>query len=153
MRVRYYDRCLRLDNIYQITIWRSRSAPTTDRLLIEVIIMNNYLLITHGFDEFQIQEIVRKMADVRDAKLDPRLDRTVTRALLHYAIEYMTDSDSNKIGNIGDLYTMYLALAERLKGTFRHNRSKKLKKGVKTNFNDDKQMKLDLWNGAENEEI
>ena len=53
----------------------------------------------------------------------------------------MTDSDSNKIGNIGDLYTMYLALAERLKGTFRHNRAKK---GIKTNFNDDKQMKLDL---------
>ena len=121
----------------------------TDRLLIEVIIMNNYLLITHGFNEFQIQEIVRKMADVRDAKLDSRLDRTVTRAKLHYAIEYMTDPDSDRIENIGDLYTMYLALAERLKNTFRHNRSKK---GVKTNFNDDKQMKLDL-DGAENEEI
>ena len=110
--------------------------------------MNNYLLITHGFNEFQIQEIVRKMADVRDAKEDPRLDRTVTRAKLHYAIEYMTDSDSSKIENIGDLYTMYLALAERLKNTFRHNQAKK---GVKTNFNDDKQMELDLWNGAENE--
>ena len=119
----------------------------TDRLLIEVIIMNNYLLITHGFNEFQIQEIVRKMADVRDAKLDPRLDRTVTRAKLHYAIEYMTDSDSTRIENIGDLYTMYLALAERLKNTFRHNQAKK---GMKTNFNDDKQMKLDL-DGAENE--
>ena len=109
--------------------------------------MNNYLLITHGFNEFQIQEIVRKMADVRDAKLDSRLDRTVTRAKLHYAIEYMTDSDSDKIENIGDLYTMYLALAERLKNTFRHNQAKK---GIKTNFNDDKQMKLDL-DGAENE--
>ena len=119
----------------------------TDRLLIEVIIMNNYLLITHGFNEFQIQEIVRKMADVRDAKLDSRLDRTVTRAKLHYAIEYMTDSDSSKIENIGDLYTMYLALAERLKNTFRHNRAKK---GMKTNFNDSKQMELDL-DGAENE--
>jgi hypothetical protein len=40
-----------------------------------------------------------------------------------------------------------LALAERLKDTFRHNRAKK---GVKTNFNDDKQMELDL-DGAENE--
>lgn len=119
----------------------------TDRLLIEVIIMNNYLLITHGFNEFQIQEIVRKMADVRDAKLDPRLDRTVTRAKLHYAIEYMTDSDSSKIENIGDLYTMYLALAERLKNTFRHNQAKK---GKKSNTNDSKQMELDL-DGAENE--
>ena len=109
--------------------------------------MNNYLLITHGFNEFQIQEIVRKMADVRDAKLDSRLDRTVTRAKLHYAIEYMTDPASNRIENIGDLYTMYLALAERLKNTFRHNRSKK---GVKSDINDSKQMVLDL-DGAENE--
>ena len=109
--------------------------------------MNNYLLITHGFNEFQIQEIVRKMADVRDAKLDSRLDRTVTRAKLHYAIEYMTDSTSDRIENIGDLYTMYLALAERLKNTFRHNQAEK---GIKTNFNEDKQMELDL-DGAENE--
>ncbi len=123
-----------------------RSAPTTDRLLIEVIIMNNYLLITHGFNEFQIQEIVRKMADLRDAKLGS-YSETETRAKLHYAIEYMTDPDSDRIENIGDLYTMYLALAERLKNTFRHNQAKK---GVKTNFNDDKQMELDL-DGAENE--
>ena len=103
--------------------------------------MDNYLLIEHGFNNHQIDKIVRKMADVRAAKLDPRLDRTATRAILHYAIEQMTDSDSTKLENIGDLYTMYLALAERLKGTFRHNRAKK---GIKTNFNDDKQMKLDL---------
>ena len=111
--------------------------------------MNNYLLITHGFNEFQIQEIVRKMADVRDAKtgLYSELGETETRAKLHYAIEYMTDSASDRIENIGDLYTMYLALAERLKNTFRHNQAKK---GVKTNFNDDKQMELDL-DGAENE--
>ena len=115
----------------------------SDRLLIEVIIMNNYLLITHGFNEFQIQEIVRKMADLRDAKLGS-YSETETRAKLHYAIEYMTDSDSDKIENIGDLYTMYLALAERLKNTFRHNQAKK------SNTNDDKQMELDL-DGAENE--
>ena len=109
--------------------------------------MNNYLLIEHGFNNHQIAEIVQKMADVRNAKLDPRLDRTETRAILHYAIEHMTDSDSSKIENIGDLYTMYLALAKRLELTFRRNRRKK---GIKTNFNDDKQMKLDL-DGAENE--
>ena len=51
----------------------------SDRLLIEVIIMNNYLLITHGFNEFQIQEIVRKMADLRDAKLGS-YSETETRA-------------------------------------------------------------------------
>ena len=86
------------------------------------------------------------MADLRDAKLGS-YSETETRAKLHYAIEYMTDSDSSKIENIGDLYTMYLALAERLKNTFRHNQAKR---GVKTNFNDDKQMELDL-DGAENE--
>ena len=108
--------------------------------------MNNYLLITHGFNEFQIQEIVRKMADLRDAKTG-LYSETEMRAKLHYAIEYMSDSDSDKIENIGDLYTMYLALAERLKNTFRHNQAKK---GIKTNFNDDKQMELDL-EGAKNE--
>ena len=114
--------------------------------------MNNYLLITHGFNEFQIQEIVRKMADLRDAKtgLFSELGETETRAKLHYAIEYMSGSDSNRIENIGDLFPIYLKMGNRIRPTYLHNRSKK---GVKSDVNDSKQMTLDLWGGAENEKV
>ena len=118
----------------------------TDRLLIEVIIMNNYLLITHGFNEFQIQEIVRKMADLRDAKLGSYCE-TETRAKLHYAIEYMTDHDFARIENIGDLFLVYSKMRTRIRPTYLHNKSKQ---GVKSDINDSKQMMMDL-DGAENE--
>ena len=111
--------------------------------------MNNYLLITHGFNEFQIQEIVRKMADLRDAKTG-LYSETEMRAKLHYAIEYMTGSDSDRIENIGDLFPIYLKMGNRIRPTYLHNKSKK---GVKSDVNDSKQMTLDLWRGAENEEI
>ena len=119
----------------------------SDRLLIEVIIMNNYLLITHGFNEFQIQEIVRKMADLRDAKTG-LYSETEMRAKLHYAIEYMSDSDSDRIENIGDLFPIYLKMGNRIRPTYLHNRSKQ---GVKSDINDSKQMTLDLWDGANDE--
>ena len=89
--------------------------------------MNNYLLITHGFNEFQIHKIVRKMADLRDAKTG-LYSETEMRARLHYAIEDMTGSDSARIED--------------------NNRSKK---GVKSDINDSKQMTLDLWDGANDE--
>ena len=117
----------------------------TDRLLIEVIIMNNYLLITHGFNEFQIQEIVRKMADVRDAKKYPDLNEIEVRAKLHYAIEYMTGSNSDKIGHIGDLFPIYKALADRIEPTYRHNERKEERKNSK-------QMEF-TFVGAENEKV
>ena len=109
--------------------------------------MNNYLLITHGFNEFQIQEIVRKMADLRDAKLGS-YSETETRAKLHYAIEYMTDHDFARIENIGDLFPIYLKMGNRIRPTYLHNRSKQ---GVKSDINDSKQMTLDLWDGANDE--
>ena len=109
--------------------------------------MNNYLLITHGFNEFQIQEIVRKMADLRDAKLGS-YSETETRAKLHYAIEYMTDHDFARIENIGDLFLVYSKIRTRIIPTYLHNKSKQ---GVKSDINDSKQMTLDLWDGANDE--
>ena len=109
--------------------------------------MNNYLLITHGFNEFQIHKIVRKMADLRDAKTG-LYSETRMRAKLHYAIEEMTGSNSARIKNIGDLFPIYLKMGNRIRPTYLRHRSKK---GVKSDVNDSKQMTLDLWNGANDE--
>ena len=132
--------CLFNWDVWLKRIWRLRSAPTTDRHLIEVIIMNNYLLIEHGFNNHQIDKIVRQMAELKDAKLG-YYSETEIRARLHYTIEQMTDHAFARIENIGDLFLIYSKMRIKIRPKYLQNRAKK---GKKSNINDSKQMMMDL---------
>jgi len=102
--------------------------------------MNNYLLIEHGFNNHQIDKIVRQMAELKDAKLG-YYSETEIRARLHYTIEQMTDHAFARIENIGDLFLIYSKMRIKIRPKYLQNRAKK---GKKSNINDSKQMMMDL---------
>ena len=69
----------------------------------------------HEFDLHEIEEIILKMANLRNAVAEGKGEKE--RAKLHYAIERFCMGD-DEIKNIGHLYPIYKDMAETIKPTW-----------------------------------
>ena len=72
-------------------------------------------IYNHDFETHEIEEIILKMANLRNAVANGEGEKE--RAKLHYAIERFCMGD-REVKNIGHLYPIYKEMAETIKPTW-----------------------------------